>query len=632
MRLATPYIFLCALILAIISISYVVPRATRTHDMALDARDAYINAIAATRSQLVALVRETAENPTLKENIEWDLKHSINKTLEGSLIEGQLDRLTLMAENCQTIAASGLNHTSGTSCNQKNMQNYSLYWDSSSNQIPSLNFSVQVPNEEGRKLFLMGTVFLDTIRWMPIYPDLARYKAMLELEIKPIASADDAVVIIEEGSPKVSQATLVSNSFSLKWAFSKPRFPWTSVIYLALIALFATGYLWWMNKSLSDQKQLNQETFALWIRQFTKIDNVSKQHFLEQIKTAPPLEYAKSLLEKYQEQSKDRLRKNSEEILSLHSEIRQLKAQIGNNEEKLEAIVPIESLAIQMAEGREKLSKDISSIKKRIDKIIHTSTQGVSRSTATLKTLLTRWQTEVDTRGARRFFRALSEQTVDDGQSLLEQQLMLLQRTTSSADNQSAQINREIQLLSEELREVFRQTSYWCDLSYKSDQNVDHDCSLMDVCISAQQMIIKSSGLSPHFSNQLEFGQERIFTQVPKNIWISIIFHIYDMFLDLSGDHPAIKISTQLKRDSEKTLLILSIEDERSDEIDMKNVQSKDFEIARKLCKQFNLNCERLPDLSGAMAVAISYENRGHDEIFATDIKFDGATTADRAT
>jgi len=605
MRLATPYIFLALTLLAVLSLSYVAPQIERNQILVNEARTSYIDAVSKTRLQLVALVRETAENPTLQENIKWDLQHSVNKTLEGDLIESQLDSLMLVDGKCQVVAASSLNSSPQPACNGQNLAAAKLFWQENTNFAPSLNFTFQIPSSE-KTFYLIGSVFLDTSRWMAIYPELYRLKSALNLEIKSTSAAKDSTIIVSEGSTENSQANLVTDGLLSGWSSSSDSNPWTKVNYLILIGLLTIGYLWWNNKNESDKIQLTLQNFVFWAKKFARVNESNKEGALQQTATTSPLEYAKLTLEKFHNEYKVRLQRSSEEILSLHSEIRQLRSEANLQEEKLSATVPLESLAIQIAEGRERFKNETSQLMRKIEKIINGCTQGISRNTGSSKAILNRWQKEMKLRGARRFFRAMSEQTVDTGESLLEQQFAMLYKSTTFADEQSTNVSKQVQAVNENLRSIFRQTSYWCDVASKGDLEVEPDYSLIDACLTAQQMIVKSSGLAPIFENQLDFEQDPLLSRVPKNIWTSITFHIYDMYLDLNGDRTDVKIRTWQKTDGTKKLIIISMPLDLGSNVEIKNIQSKDFDLARKLCQQFNLNCEKLPDLSGTMAIAIT--------------------------
>src|SRR5690606_38312843 len=68
-----------------------------------DVKAQYQAALNSTTLQLNSLVYETAENPALRENLNWNLSHVVKKNLESFLRLGELDTLGLFAAGCQPL-------------------------------------------------------------------------------------------------------------------------------------------------------------------------------------------------------------------------------------------------------------------------------------------------------------------------------------------------------------------------------------------------------------------------------------------------------------------------------------------------------------------------------------------------
>ncbi len=136
----------------------------------IEARAAYVLALANAKTQLAQLIDNVATDKSLKYNIDGKLQHSIKSTLDAQLQTGALDQLTLMSSACEPVIKSSKGRYVPYHCQDSKKIAADFFWINHEG-TPSLVLIRNLADANGLPMYLQGMVHLNP-NWLSTLPEL----------------------------------------------------------------------------------------------------------------------------------------------------------------------------------------------------------------------------------------------------------------------------------------------------------------------------------------------------------------------------------------------------------------------------------------------------------------------------
>jgi hypothetical protein len=586
-----PLLLLVLSFVVISLLNFAMPVFEKEAQLAQRTKAQYSSVLAASEFQLVGLMRDILDNQVFLQNLNWGLKHSVVKSLEGALRKSELDELSIFDANCQTIAKAQIGKSLVDQCSaysESGKKLEHLIWTESAG-TPSVGIILPLENSNKETFYLAGFVRIDA-DWLQLHPDLAQNMRRLDAKITTTKKLNSGLVLVKEGQIAKDNfaAALVTNSVLLKLA---PSYAYNTVmpltkqlrIYLIFLALAIAGYVWWLMR----QRDNRQVTIAA----------MAESHAKEIVE----------LTERY-----DAL---ADQHMILDGQFKQTKNALDQNRLKVDAAAYNASLANQVDAGGQEFLTKIEDIQSKVEDASDILMHGLNRSAQTLSTFMNHWKNEITNRGARRFFRALAETPTTNG-TMLDEQIQKLMEISSHLATQTVSLSMNSQHVIHDLTAIKQLAEHWQQLATGTASDAS-PTSLLDVMLNAQKLVkLNQKHAFLIFQNQIDFNQVTSLKSAPKTVWVSALFHLYLTAIDLAKiihDGP-IKLTTHLKQNDQQQTLIVSYQTDADSDISAAKLlhwpdsAEKNLQLASALLKKHRIACQKIPPIKGILALGMSWQ------------------------
>lgn len=578
-------------------------------------RSNYLEAIHQTRSQLVALTRETAASSALAQNVTWQLPHAIKKNLEAEMSRGQLDELILFNQNCLPIASASLKAYPTKNCRTDSNNSASLEPRLSWHQAdgtPYLAFRFPFQGEQGAPLLLYGFVHLND-DWLHRYTELEGLAHQLALDIKPTKlKAQNSLIADGFDGAGNAHASLVTNSFFLRVS---PALMWWAyrLAGLSIMGLFIFSLLdWWNRRSILLKAKNEKHALVGWLKE--QVSKTSGSPSLDHIDDGDDAftERAKNLTLQLQEIYQTRTARLNEQIEDLKKELQTQRIIVQNQETELNHLSSFESLAIQIHHGAETLSKKLSEIESAIEDVTDIGSHGLHRNAQALRSIINEWQSAIQARGTRRFLRSLAEQYSSSGTSLLDEQIGFIQQLTDQISTQAINLNVSLQKTFDHLRASRKLSEHWRTLVEQDDSQFEYCETAIAPTLMAQELLSQHKKYSSiKFVNLFSFSDKITPPHAPTSKCSAALYHAYLALLnqiDLN-QHALVKIGTRIVKDSQGFSLVIGFENPEAPFLSDIEINEQELSLAKRQLNNYAVSIDQIRTPDGFSAISLSWRD-----------------------
>ncbi len=610
MKRLNPYFLLLSL-LGALTLLYAVSTTQYFYSNAITkARSAYSYATAAAKVQLSGLMQDALIDSTLKENLQWGLNHSVEKTLEGNLRPDELDYLVIYNEDCTAIAKASLQKAI-PACDKKSLSKTAgLQWRQV-DKIVLLTLTLPIAVEQSVRWYLTGGFVLSSA-WLNKQQALAAQVAPLDLGIGLLSLAPRATAIYREEGLLPDAFGLYSQSFLLKLFGSindSAQARMQLLINIFLVACIGVAIILWRQRK-TWAKETDQETndFLAWVRNFSGGSDPENGPATSSMPTAAFAQAQAMLLAK-DETSNAEAAALKEKIFNLSSELRQKDVQARHIQQRFLEYAKLESLSLQLNRCAKTLKSDLSKIQDFGEDVIDTLVHGVARNLHALSAVTRGWNNEIQLKGVRRFARVMAETPGDSGTSLLEEQIRSLIQTNEQMEDQLVHATSFAQKMTYVCKQTGQLGNHWFDLTHEADLSSEPG-NLLEVTLAAQALMTEAQKERVRFSNQFELGSIKP-TELPlsKPIWISVLYHIYAAICENVFERLTGELTSSFRDLPEMRKLIVATHISQGEHEDTIK-KSHHFQIAQKLAKRYGFTVELVPAVAGLTGICMSWDKQ----------------------
>lgn len=577
----------------------------------LEAREAYVTALTATRTQLAGLTHRVVNDKTLTQNLNWKLNHSVQSSLEAWVENGGMDQIALFTKGCQEVGRASVERYLSLPCPAESggLPDGRFYW-TDTDGIPALALTRKVP---GADAYVLGLVRLDG-NWLNIHPDLKRQMQALKLRI----GQGKATILLHEGydSTGTPIASLVSDRSFDRYllaaggrnlADSNPLL-WPCL----LLALFCTACALlgqrWRRARVRDDLQ----AFGDWAKSLTpggEITLPGKEKLAMTGDLQDDLQTAKQMVGHALQLKTDMVHGLTARRGLLETQLKTKEEDIQKLRHRLAELAELDSLAIQLArttgsflERMEQFHDEAEDLEAILDTAVH-------KNAKNLFDVLLDWQEGIAERGARKFLRSLSETPGlnNEKDSLLDEQVMLLLTLTGElADQAKSSAGRAVKLV-ETSAFATKLAGLWHGLALKTNAE--------KICVSLVQPIEEAQGLvrmekafqGVEFKNLVTDKESEFIPELPKTVWVSALYHLYLAMAEITVGQDA-KVVSRMRRDQGKILFVIQATAENGKALPKRGEkQAYHMEISRSILMPFEISLTVLPSLDGPFPVSLAW-------------------------
>jgi hypothetical protein len=598
------------------------------------ARTAYVQALTDTRTQLAGLVSKVVSDPTLQQNMQWKLNHSINRRLKIKVQKGGMDQIYIWNDKCEIHASANLGEGIKGACPyaDNRFTTGKFLW-SVDGQVPVLSL-VNVMSKKGKgnkPYYAMGMVSLDS-NWLALFPKLNKLSKQLELSIGPATNVKGTIIHNEgQSTTGESLASLGTSRFLDRFigaehlsetAYENPFF-WPGFV-LALIFAFMH---WFKQRAWRLQMLGKQAEFLEWCKSLSPIadfDMPGKANGEKKDLTIDLKDGQKYVSQAIQTKV-DTIRKGERKRQELESSIKKLETEISAYQQRLGELAELDSLAIQLQRTTSSFLDKMEDLHSRSEDLSDVLGGPVAEQCQTMVAMLGDWNHGIEERGARKFIRSLYETpSEEDDRSLLEIQteslFHLMEGVRDGAVSASIAANDMVEISGY----AARIASLWHGLSMRSDEDNFVD-NLADVIEESQELVTLEYGEGLIFKNlgvDLDMESSEGMPNIPKTIWTSALYHIYLGFAELSKGRQDTFVVTRKRVEAVRSLLVVSLmshkklapkggattaqPDHRPNHTEK---QAYHLEVARAMLAPYEIKIMVLPALDDAFPIALAWEN-----------------------
>lgn len=579
------------------------------------ARSTYASTIALTKVQLSGLMQEAVIDSTLKDNLQWGLNHSVEKTLESNLRVNELDYLAVYTDDCQLVAKASLQKLLPT-CDPKALKKAGgLLWRRA-NDKGLLTASMPINADGATRWHLTGGVVVDTTWLGKQQPTLVSQVKALDLDLGFLASAPRAGLIYNEDAFLPDTFGLFTRSFLVK-LFSAvndaARTRTRLLINILILSCLGLAFLLWRQQRAAVQSQNENVTnFLNWIRTFSGNSGPS-DGAAPSFVASPAIPEAQTMLIAKDAQATAHIASLQDKIQQLTTDLRQKDAQIRQAEHRFLGFAKLESLSLQLNRCVKTLKNDLSKIQNLGEDVIDTLVHGVSRNLHALSAVTRAWQNEIQLRGIRRFARVMTETQGESGATLLEEQIRALMQINEQMEDQLVHVTSFAQKMAQVCKETGKLGTHWFDLTHDADLSAEPG-NLLEVTLSAQDLMTDAQKERVRFSNQFELGGVKpAELALGKPIWVSVLYHVYAALCEEVFNHQTGELTSSFRDLPDSRRLIIATHMAQGDH-DAKLQKSHHLLIAQKLAKRYGFAVDLVPSVTGLTGVCLSWSKKKADE------------------
>lgn len=623
-RFNPSYILIFFIVAAMLA-TYLERAAQDRRTSVVEARENYLAALTATRTQLAGLLEKTASDKSLVYNLAQNLPHSIKSTLEAQLQSGALDQLTLINAGCEPMVKSSKGHFMPIHCPEGKKISTQFQW-LGSDDVPSLVLNRSLPESAGANLYLQGVVHLNQ-SWLANQAGLTAEFAALSIEI-----GSKGTIIHQEGEMSDGKfaASLSSTSLFDKLLISQAgkdlAYGNPFLLPCLILALITAVLMIAREYALNHRLKRAGNELVNWAKTVSPIGGFTAPGRVPVASTGVPsrdLAIAKELISRALEMKNEQIYKVGLRHDKLELQVRSLNDEILSSQKRLSELAELDSLAIQLGNTSESFLHHVQDMNLKAEDLSDITGTEIAERGAVLHNMLMEWQEGVNSRGARKFIRTLSETKGNaKDSSLLDDQIMTI--ATVAGEISDLAINAAV--LAHKIAETSsfsaRIAGLWHGIALKT--NADKVCvSLMPVIEDAQEVIKQNKKYRfVHFQNLVPEHLAGAIPEIPISLWQSALFQIYASVAEVSSGKPA-RIVTRIRQDGSKTMLVVQVAATEGHVLPQRTQrQTYLLEVAKSILTPFAIDVAGLPALEGPFPVALTWQSKStasHIQILMLD-------------
>lgn len=601
----------------------------------------YVNALIATRTTLAGLLRMAGSDVVFNQNLEWGLQHSVKKALDAQLQKGELDQIQLFDQHCEEIARASFGKLPAGNCPMQELSNKKremFFWQLNEG-YPVLGLNLMLSREDKTYFYLVGMVTLND-SWLNLYPILKNYFIKLYLSLKPesdlidesgrngvlvydgVDKDDHAVAVLVTGQrmfqfiPVMHFVTAHKSEFSVTHAFI-----WLALIF-SLFSLIQIKLRW-------DAVYTGYYQFLSWCEDLSPLAKEKSCSYKKDLRAKPLsffLEMAKSHVVHALQTKNDMVRNLTSKKNSLEESLVAKEKQLSDYQQRLLTIAELDSLAYQVEHTAASFLQQSKGLMKRVDDFSKFLLQRVFIKSETLHKIFHTWNDGIESKGARRFMRAMFEaQGTMPGKSLLDEQIQGLTRLSSGLKIDTLDANQMLDLISAEGQELTNIATLWFDLARPYSDKKELRGTVLESISSAQRLIkLDKSVAKIVFSNLLKENELSAIPMMPKPLIISGLYHIYRFLLEYpKRSNVQNAIITRSRKEANQGHLIFFLAVDMIGKIPssypISSLQQRHFNIAESIVSAYGMKCSIGTVTGGPSPIVLSWPLRLSDTIVHND-------------
>jgi hypothetical protein len=584
----------------------------------LQARTAYLAALATTRTQLAGLAREVVADGVLGQNITWKLEHSVQAALAAKLQKGALDHLILVDPHCTELAAATVGKPESPDCplgDERFARQGGFFWTEGLSH-PALGLALRLTSEATTPLYALAFVNLDA-DWLRLWPELLAAVRAGDLSI----GGSPKAVIAAEGwlAPERFAAALGSDSTIDRWLIGGGLAPHATgglifpCLLLALACATLTGLRERRDASLIDAAA---GSFRDWCASAGRTTARSYN-----VPVAPTTSRICGVLAEARAEVEQTLAAKAEQIRALASQKAALSTDLAQRDEallghreRLAELAELDSLAVQLERTTGSYLERIRTLHSDADDLADTLGDALASRSRALRGLLTEWQRGVAARGARKFLRGLSETAAaTPDRTELDEQLDRLASLSGDVCDIALATAQGARRIVDATTYAERIAAFWHGLALRTG----HDAAVASLTapLADAQALLQ---LEPAYA-RIAFDDRTIqsdaaptpLPSLPHGAWATALYHLHAGLADAVPAELPVVITARLRSDHGRGLLVLQLTaaDAAVAPLLPQRVAARPrhVDLARAILAPFDVGVATLPALDGIFPIAVTW-------------------------
>lgn len=593
---------------------------SQRHTALIEARTAYLGALATTRTELNGLLARAATDKTLAQNLNWRLSHSVQSALTARLQKGSLDQVTLVDDGCREVARARVGRSPSLPCpfaaNGEGRQNRtdSFYWIEGET-APVLALVRQVNGVSGSEVYAVGAVALDA-DWVAQSPKLSDAFRALDLVLgKPKADSGDVVLLAEGKVGKEAPvAALISRGSWDDWLLSDglvASLPGAFIGPCLVLAFLLAGWSLLKEKAARRRETDRHGDLVAWARTLSPgsaIDLPGKRR----------LEATPETIQRYVTAAlklrDGELRVVSRRLAAAEDELKTKDQEIKRLKHRLAELAELDSLAVQLARTTKAFLARMEAFRDDAQDLGDMTGDGLAPCARLLVETLGGWRDGIEERGPRKFLRGLSETPAGGmiDKTRLDEDLALLLTLASELDDQALQATMRSRGLVEVADFAVKLAGLWHGIAQKTHEG-KVATSLAGPMEEAQALVrLETPGVD--FLNAVDPAEIREIPSLPRTVWVTALYHVYLAMAEL-GRGVGAQIVTRVRKDDDKIMLIVQAAARDGKPLPRRGDQEAyHLDVSRSILAPFPVNITALPSLEGPFPVAVGWQREALDK------------------
>jgi hypothetical protein len=600
--------------------------------VALAQRD-YSAALTEAKAALVALVEDVAADPLLQQNVDWGLNNSITKRLQRQLTSNKMDALYLTTGDCTPLALAKMGKTNFQDCAA--LQSATGFHWYLSEQKPILAFTMQLKRVDHDVILIQGHVALDEA-WRNQLAFMSSPWNRDHLIFEPWNQGSEVLPIVQDG-PTKSRQMVASISYRsnlldsyLGQVSGTPQTNYHLPILLLLGALLIIVLIqlsiFAQERSLATGLRKIQECLAIGSLPNGTCPSGSRPTFVFHQVTSGIL---KAIKENRQVQEIAIL-SLEKKIMLLSEEKSRLDSDHSSLTGRFSELNRMESLGIQLARSSSFISDTAAGIQETAQDMRSILTVGLEQNCKFVCDLMMDWKEQIQTRGARKFLRSLSEtESETSGSSLLDQQVdAVIQRTQGLAD-QAIGAKLHNGKIIDKSAGILHYARRWKELIEKKNEAGATSLSLKKLATEINELLHADSKVyiwsvfaakDYVFPNQLD---------VPLSVLVSAMYHAVLATYLAADSSEAIELSLHFRKMDGANMILISPPGQLSEVIAFGNPAGKEqLNIIKRLLSPFGIQCENIRLNPGIYPITFRWTDKVISETKSSNaLEFKGANS-----
>jgi hypothetical protein len=571
----------------------------RTDRIARAQRD-YITAMAEAKNTLIALIEDIAEDPLIQQNVDWGLNNSVSKRLQAQLANGRMDAVFLANSDCSSLAFAKIGKNNFQDCESLGSAS-GFHWYLS-DEGPVLAFSKSIKRGDHDSIFIQGHLALSE-GWRNQLGLFSSPWNSLHLAFETWSPGPSKVLpIIIEGPSKsgqmiasVSYRANILDSY-LGGASGTSKADYLFPMGLLIAALGVLGLIQ-LTQYLQDNSLKAELQGIQALLQTHSSGNLAKavsngSKFMVQNACGEILQAIKD-------------NGQSQEVATakLMQKIRLLteeKTRIDNDHAalagKFSELNRMESLGQQLTRSSNFMLENVSMIQETAQDLRSILSAGLEENGKFVCRLMTLWKEKIDTRGARKFLRSLSETDSEiQGVSALDEQLSAIFTATQALTDQAIGARLHSVQIIDKTQILFQHAARWKGLiDGKEDAGVE-SFSLKSLAVSTNALLQADSQVH---NWTIAISKDHVFPdprEIPVTIFVSAMYHAVLATYFSTDKMQKAELSLRYRKKDDNNLIVLSPPENLPEMIAFGSPGGQEqLALIKRLLAPFNIHCENL--------------------------------------